>query len=141
MTSDRKMIDPRIMESESDDELRLNKAVKHHKTKPFIYVLTLLSAIGGFLFGYDTGVVSGAMLLIQDQFHLSDIWYEAIVSVTIAAAWIFSLVGGVLNEYFGRKPVIILASFVFTSGAVVMGVSPDKEVLLVGRIIVGIGIG
>lgn len=110
------------------------------RTPTFIYVLTFLSTIGGFLFGYDTGVVSGAMLLIRNEFKLSTIWHECIVSSTIAAAWMFSLIGGWLTDRLGRKPVILLASIVFTAGSIIMGLANGKEVLLVGRIIVGVGI-
>lgn len=59
----------------------------------------------------------------------------------IGAAWAFSLVAGPACEYFGRKPVILVASVVFAVGAVVMGVAESKEILLVGRLIVGVGIG
>ncbi|KAK8382803.1 hypothetical protein O3P69_011385 [Scylla paramamosain] len=59
-----------------------------------IYFLILLSAIGGFLFGYDTGVVSGAMILVREDFKLSIEWHELIVSATIAAAMMAALVAG-----------------------------------------------
>ncbi len=59
----------------------------------------------------------------------------------VGAAWLFALLGGPACELFGRKPVILSASVVFTAGAVVMGVALSKEVLLVGRLIVGMGIG
>ena len=107
----------------------------------FVYVLTFLSAIGGFLFGYDTGVISGAMILIQDVFNLDTLWKELIVSITIGAAALFAIVGGALNTRLGRKPTILGASFVFTIGAIVLGAANTKEVLLIGRFIVGIGIG
>ena len=112
-----------------------------HNTKGWLIALTCVSAIGGGLFGYDTGVVSGAMILIDDRFNLDYFWHELIVSVTIAAAAVSALVSGVLNELFGRKKVMLLAAVVFTAGAVVMGIATSKEVLLVGRLIVGLGIG
>jgi len=98
---------------------------------------------GGFLFGYDTGVVSGAMLLIEDdpEIQPNTLWKELIVSATVGAAWLFALIGGPSNEYFGRKPTILMASVIFTAGAVVMAISNSKEILLVGRLIVGAGIG
>ncbi|GLH14933.1 Proton myo-inositol cotransporter [Gryllus bimaculatus] len=127
---------------ESTNSVNSNEEpTKHRNGTSFIYVLTFLSTIGGFLFGYDTGVVSGAMLLIRDEFELTTEWHEAIVSVTIGAAWLFALIGGWLTDTMGRKPVILIASIVFTAGSVVMGLASVKEVLLAGRIIVGIGIG
>ncbi|XP_037079946.1 proton myo-inositol cotransporter-like [Pollicipes pollicipes] len=61
-----------------------------------LYVLTFLSAIGGFLFGYDTGVVSGAMVLVRAEFRLSDTWHELIVAGTVGSAWLLSLAAGPL---------------------------------------------
>ncbi|XP_067684460.1 proton myo-inositol cotransporter-like [Haliotis asinina] len=107
----------------------------------FVYVVSSFATLGGFLFGYDTGIVSGSMLLIRPYFKLDTIWTEVIVSGTVASAAIFSLCGGYLADYVGRRRAIMAASVVFTIGALVMGAAPDKELLLVGRIIVGIGIG
>lgn len=53
---------------------------------PLIYTLTALSCIGGFLFGYDTGVISGALVQISDKFDLSDWEKELVVSITVAGA-------------------------------------------------------
>lgn len=111
------------------------------KTPLFVYVLTCFAAIGGFLFGYDTGVVSGAMILVRDKFQLSTVWQELVVSVTIGTAILGSILGGILNDLIGRKPILLVASTVFTAGAVVMAVANDKAVLLIGRMIVGIGVG
>lgn len=107
----------------------------------YVYYLTGLATIGGLLFGYDTGIISGSMLLIGDNWKLSNIWKEGIVGATIGAAAVFALIAGFLTDWLGRKKVIMLASIVFTVGAVVMGASPNKEILLIGRLIVGAGIG
>ena len=107
----------------------------------FLAVLTFFSALGGFLFGYDTGVVSGAMLKIREDFTLSPLFQELIVSTTIAGAAIAALAAGPLSDLFGRKPVLLMAAFVFTVGAVVMSAAPTPLVLLVGRFIVGLGVG
>ncbi|CAJ1056132.1 proton myo-inositol cotransporter-like isoform X1 [Xyrichtys novacula] len=110
-------------------------------TPKFVYLLAFFSALGGFLFGYDTGVVSGAMLLLKKEMNLDTLWQELLVSSTVGAAAISALSGGFLNGWFGRRICILLASFIFTVGGVTMGVAPNKEVLLVGRITVGLGIG
>ncbi|XP_069100999.1 proton myo-inositol cotransporter-like [Argopecten irradians] len=126
---------------EERHELKLDSIVSKPKTPTFVYVLTFFSALGGFLFGYDTGVISGAMILLRNEFNLSSVWQELIVSVTVAAAAVFALVGGCLNDRLGRRPVIMVASIVFTAGAVCMAIAGDKYLLLTGRIIVGAGIG
>ncbi|KAM8890856.1 proton myo-inositol cotransporter-like isoform 2-T2 [Spinachia spinachia] len=107
----------------------------------FLYVLAFFSALGGFLFGYDTGVVSGAMLLLKEEMNLSALWQELLVSSTVGAAALSALGGGSLNGWLGRRACILLASLVFSIGGVIMSLAPDKVVLLVGRVTVGLGIG
>ncbi|KAM6973170.1 proton myo-inositol cotransporter-like [Aplochiton taeniatus] len=107
----------------------------------FVFLLASFSALGGFLFGYDTGVVSGAMLLLKKEMNLSTLWQELLVSSTVGAATFSALAGGPLNGVFGRRICILLASSIFTVGGVIMGAASNKETVLVGRIVVGLGIG
>ncbi len=124
-----------------------HNSLQHQQTTPqqgfnsFLALLTFFSAIGGFLFGYDTGVVSGAMILLREEFKLSTVMQELIVSITIGAAALFAVIGGFMNEYMGRKPVIIIASFVFTCGAILLGVAVNTAMLIAGRAIIGVSIG
>ncbi|XP_071389223.1 proton myo-inositol cotransporter-like isoform X2 [Centroberyx affinis] len=110
-------------------------------TPAFIYLLASFSALGGFIFGYDTGVVSGAMLLLKKEMNLSALWQELLVSSTMGAAALSALTGGLLNGALGRRICILLASSVFTVGGIVLSVAADKATLLVGRITIGLGIG
>ncbi len=107
----------------------------------FVVLLTLVSALGGFLFGYDTGVVSGALIKIRQTFTLDSTWLEAVVSATIAAAAVSAFFSGLLCDWIGRKPTLMIASIIFTIGAILMGVSFHAYMLLIGRIVVGVGIG
>ncbi|XP_055925173.1 proton myo-inositol cotransporter-like [Argiope bruennichi] len=107
----------------------------------FVIVVAGMSAIGGLLFGYDTGVVSGAMLLIRDRFQLNSTMQGVVVSVTILTAWVFCLGAGQAADRFGRKKVIITASVIFCIGSIVMGLAENVEMLIAGRVIVGMGIG
>lgn len=107
----------------------------------YVYYLTCFATIGGLLFGYDTGIISGSILLIGDNWRLTTIWKELIVSATVGAAAIFALLAGFLTDCFGRKRVVMLASLIFTGGAVLMAVSQNKEMLFAGRLVVGAGIG
>mmetsp|Transcript_18822 Transcript_18822/g.28597 ORF Transcript_18822/g.28597 Transcript_18822/m.28597 type:complete len:566 (+) Transcript_18822:79-1776(+) len=103
--------------------------------------LTGMAAIGGFLFGYDTGVISCAMLPLQRKFQLTNVQQEIVVSSTVLAAFCSSLVGGNLNRTLGRRMSILIAAGVFSIGSVVLAFCWDFKSLVLGRIIVGIGIG
>ena len=96
LISPRPQTDPQSVQGQqqSDVHVRGDGHVHHAPLPAFVYALTSLSAVGGFLFGYDTGVISGAMLLLKDSFHLNPVWQELVVSVTIAAAAVFAIVGG-----------------------------------------------
>lgn len=100
-----------------------------------------LAAIGGFLFGYDTGIVSGAMIYMEESLELDDIWKEIVVSITILGAWMFSMIAGPLATKYGRKKVVYIASAIFTVGSFVMAFAQEKYSMSVGRFIVGAGIG
>ncbi|KAK3711146.1 hypothetical protein QZH41_020717 [Actinostola sp. cb2023] len=137
---------PSINNEEATEPTATEKAVLiHHIAEPqhtgYIYLLACFAALGGFLFGYDTGVISGAMLLLVREFSLSQEWQELIVSITIATAIVGALLAGFMNDRLGRKPILWICSGVFTTGAVLMAVSKTKHVLLLGRAVVGIGIG
>lgn len=114
---------------------------EHENVSWFLILLTISASLGGFIFGYDTGVVSGAVLLIVDEFNLTDTQEEVIVSVTIATAAASSLAGGPAMQRWGRKPVIIFAGSIFTIGAVLLAAAQTYSALVVGRFVVGIGIG
>lgn len=103
--------------------------------------LACMAALGGFLFGYDTGVVSGAMLSLQHRFHLSNFEQEVVVSSTILACFLSALVGGKINQELGRRIACLAAAGVFGLGSVVLAASNSYEVLVLGRLIVGMGIG
>lgn len=113
----------------------------------YLTTVASFSIIGGFLFGYDTGVISGALLVLDKDYdyRLTAIQKELLVSITIGAAALGAVIGGPINEWFGRKPTIIVASAIFVIGALVMAGAPISTwgwtVILVGRFIVGIGIG
>lgn len=119
----------------------LLKSSKRENRGCFVYILTFFAAVGGFLFGYDTGVISGALIILKKHFDLTFFMEELVVSITIGCAIFGAVFSGPMSQYLGRKFVLILSAVVFTAGALVMGLSGNKETLLVGRAIVGLGIG
>ena len=109
-----------------------------------LYTLVFFACLGGSLFGYDTGVISGAMIQISSKsvgLALSDQQQEMVVSITTAGAFAGALLSGPGNSRFGRRPMIILASIVFTAGAMLLAVAGSYQILLIGRVIVGLGVG
>lgn len=111
---------------------------------PYVLRLAFSAGIGGLLFGYDTGVISGALLYIRDDFKSVDketVLQESIVSMAVAGAIIGAAVGGWTNDRFGRRSSILIADFLFFIGAVVMASAPNPALLIVGRVFVGLGVG
>ncbi|KAK6265090.1 Major facilitator [Theobroma cacao] len=111
---------------------------------PYIMKLALSAGIGGLLFGYDTGVISGALLYIRDDFQEVDrkTWLqETIVSTAVAGAIIGAAFGGWINDRFGRKLSILVADVLFFVGAIVMALAPAPWMIIIGRIFVGLGVG
>ncbi|CAN1249202.1 Probable inositol transporter 2 [Linum perenne] len=111
---------------------------------PYVLRLAFSAGIGGLLFGYDTGVISGALLYIRDDFKSVDrqtVLQESIVSMAVAGAIIGAAVGGWANDKYGRKIALMVADFLFFIGAVIMAASPGPATLIVGRVFVGLGVG
>lgn len=135
---------PKKLYDDSDDErldLKIDSIRERTKTPCFVYVLTFFAALGGFLFGYDTSVISGAMILLRNEFGLTSLWQEIIVAVTVGTAALFAIIGGCLNDRMGRRGVILSSCLVFTAAAILMGIAVDKYMLLSGRVLVGAAIG
>jgi len=109
--------------------------------KPFVYVAVGVAAIGGLLFGYDTGVVSGAILFVKTQFFLSSAMEEIVVSAVLVGAVIGAIIGGALTDRFGRRKLIILSGIIFTASAVGTAVAPTVTWLIFARVVSGLAIG
>ena len=109
--------------------------------KPFVYVAVGVAAIGGLLFGYDTGVVSGAILFVKTQFSLSSTMEEIVVSAVLVGAVIGAIIGGTLTDRFGRRKLIILAGIIFTASAIGTAVAPTVTWLIFARVVSGLAIG
>ncbi|KAH9748013.1 putative inositol transporter 2 [Citrus sinensis] len=111
---------------------------------PYVLRLAFSAGIGGLLFGYDTGVISGALLYIRDDFKSVDrktLLQESIVSMAVAGAIIGAAIGGWMNDRFGRRTSILVADFLFFVGAVIMAAAPNPGALITGRVFVGLGVG
>jgi len=107
----------------------------------FVFIAAVFAALGGLLFGYDTGVISGALIFIKSQFNLSVFHQELVVSVVLVGAAVGALGGGRLADAFGRRLMLIVTALIFVAGAIVCAAADSVGTLIFGRIIVGLGIG
>jgi sugar porter (SP) family MFS transporter len=107
----------------------------------FVYVAVAIAALGGLLFGYDTGVISGAILFVKAEFSLSPTMEEFVVSAVLVGAVFGAGAGGALTDRFGRRKMIILAGILFTLSAVGTALAPTVGWLISARVASGIGIG
>lgn len=107
----------------------------------FVYVVAAIAAVAGILFGFDTGVISGAILFINEEFNLTSVTTEVAVSSVLMGAIIGALFGGPLSDRVGRRSSILAASVIFLIGTFVVVLSPLFSVFIIGRILIGIAIG
>ncbi|HEY9714538.1 MAG TPA: sugar porter family MFS transporter [Chroococcales cyanobacterium] len=107
----------------------------------FAIFAAAVAALSGLLFGYDTGVISGALPLIKNQFHLSPALEGAVVSAVLFGATFSSLASGRLTDKFGRKKVILGTSVLFAAGSALTALAPTVLLLIAGRVLLGIAIG
>ncbi len=98
-------------------------------------------ALGGLLFGYDTGVISGALLFIPNTFKLTPFVKGAVVAGLLLGAMIGAALAGRLSDRLGRRKLIIAAAVVFTGGALLAAFAPSVAVLIAARFIIGLAVG
>ena len=100
-----------------------------------------VAALGGLLFGYDTGVISGALLFIRQVMSLSATMQGIVVAIALLGAALGAAAAGYLSDRIGRRRVILGAGLLFVAGAVISAAANDLITLLVGRLFVGLAIG
>ncbi|MFZ1049899.1 MAG: MFS transporter [Candidatus Sulfotelmatobacter sp.] len=126
---------------------RLDLAITDHishvpvGSQRYVYMAAIFAAIGGLLFGYDTGVISGALIFIKKTFGLSTFEQGLAVSSVLVGAAVTAITGGSLSDRFGRRKMLLITSVIFMAGAVVCSAAGSIQVLVVGRVILGVGIG
>ncbi|GJE86376.1 Myo-inositol transporter [Phanerochaete sordida] len=110
----------------------------------FVWILVACTSISGLLFGYDTGVISGALVTIGSDLgpaELSSGQKELITSATTLGALIGGLVAGMLSDYVGRKPVLAVSDVIFIGGAIGQAVCHAVWPMIGCRFLIGIGVG
>ncbi len=96
----------------------------------FVYLAAAISALGGMLFGYDIGVISGAILFIKKDFALSSGMEEIVVSSVLLGSLAGAAVGGMLADRLGRRKLLIVTAIVFGLGAIGAALAPETGWLI-----------
>ena len=109
--------------------------------KNSVYFIAVIAAMGGLLFGFDTGVISGAIPFFQSYFGIDDAMVETITAAGLAGAIVGALFCGRITDRLGRRRVILASAVIFAVGALWSGLAVTPLQLIVARLFLGIAIG
>jgi SP family arabinose:H+ symporter-like MFS transporter len=112
-----------------------------HEDLRYVTKVAVIVALGGFLMGFDASVISGVVRFIERRFELGKIelgW--SVASLTLAATFAM-MISGPLSDRLGRRAVLRLAALLFTGSAILSAIAPTFPVLVVARMIGGLGVG
>lgn len=107
----------------------------------WLYIIAVIASLGGLLSGYDTGVISGALLFINETWLLPDTVQGFLVSSVLIGAVIGAATNGVLADIFGRKAIIMTTAVIFILGSILCAFAPNIYILIISRIFVGFAVG
>jgi len=111
------------------------------KKNSYVYLISLVAAVGGFLFGYDISIISGAVIFMKDEFDLTGSELGFIMSSAQIGCIVGALIGGSLSDFFGRKKTLFFSAVLFGLSAIFTAVAQDLVVFNAFRLVGGIGIG
>ena len=109
--------------------------------KKLVWFIAAIAATGGLLFGFDTGVISGAIPFMKEDFGLDDSQIENISTTGLIGAVIGAMVSGWISDKIGRKKVILISAIIFLTGAIWCGKASSEDSLLCARLYLGLAIG
>ncbi|WP_218575495.1 MFS transporter [Plesiomonas shigelloides] len=104
-------------------------------------IIFTIGALGGLLFGFDTGIISGASPLIKNALHLTIFEISFVTSAVLIGSCIGALTIGSLSDRFGRKKLLFIASILFMMGSLISAFAPNFTVIVIARIILGLAVG
>lgn len=118
----------------------LNLNVRYNP-KLFVFLIASIGALGGLLFGFDTGVISGALIFINQTFQPNTFVQETIVSSVVLGALVGAIFSGKLADAYGRRQMLFTAAIAFIIGTLVSSMALNLNLLILGRLIIGFAIG
>lgn len=115
------------------------KEIKIHHF--WVYVIAAVASLGGLLSGFDTGVISGALLYINETWEISS-WEQGwIVSAAIVGAVAGAAMNGSLSDIYGRKKIIVATGIIFAIGSVMCAYASSPMELIISRMVIGLAVG
>lgn len=111
------------------------------KSRVNVIVIILFASLGGILYGYDIGVIAGALLFMRKEITMTPAEMSFIVAAVLGGGSIATLVSGALADIFGRRMMIRVSAIAVGIGTIVVAFAMSFETVLVGRLIQGIGVG
>ncbi|HYH55452.1 MAG TPA: MFS transporter, partial [Anseongella sp.] len=111
------------------------------KSKGYVIFLSLVAALGGFLFGFDTAVISGAERFIQELWQLSDLTHGLAVAIALYGTVIGALFGGIPADKYGRKTALLWIGVLYFISAIGSALAPEVYSFMFFRFIGGLGVG
>lgn len=106
-----------------------------------VCLVSIIAALAGLLFGFDTGIISGALLFIQKDFVLTTGLKELVVGSVLIGAMIGSLTSGSLTDKYGRRRIMLVIALLFVSGTAIAASAQSVAMILFGRLFIGVAIG
>lgn len=107
----------------------------------WLYIVAIIASLGGLLSGYDTGVISGALLFIKETWNLTASAQGIIVSAVLIGAVIGAATNGILADIFGRKKIIMATAVIFIVGSLLCAFATSPIILILSRIFIGLAVG
>ncbi|UBV40673.1 glucose transporter GlcP [Staphylococcus xylosus] len=104
-------------------------------------LIFFLGALGGLLYGYDMGVISGALLFIRDDIPLNSFTEGLVVSSMLVGAIFGSGASGPMSDRLGRRRVVFIIAIIYIVGALILALAPSMPILVLGRLIIGLAVG
>lgn len=121
-------------------EARKEEKIMSERPSWFVIQVTLIASLGGILFGYDLGVISGALPQLMQTFDLTNSQSELVVSILYLGGGLGACIGGALCDACGRKRAIMYTDLAFLLGAGLLWAAPNLSTVILGRIVVGFAI-